>query len=132
MIADAFGHMARFSLVSHLDCIERELLNAFEWLRTSTLGHQRFAACVGKEYLNQSTNIFFSWLLLFLVLQQLAENAPTLLFARIKDFFDLIWGPLWDAKDKIRFAASGALSSCLAVLVHRTYHLGNFFSCYDS
>jgi hypothetical protein len=63
-----------------------------------------------------------------LVLQQLAENAPTLLFARIKDFFDLIWGPLWDAKDKIRFAASRALSSCLAVLVHRTYHLGTLDS----
>lgn len=102
-IADAFGHMARYSLVLHLDCIERELNNAFDWLRSSTAIHQRFASCA--------------------ILKVLAENAPTLLFARIKDFFDLIWDPLWDSKDRIRFAASKALSSCLSALVHRTYHL---------
>ena len=28
------------------------------------------------------------------VLHQLAENAPTIFFARLKDFFDRIWGPL--------------------------------------
>jgi len=49
LIADAFGHMARYSLVSHLDCIERELYNAFEWLRSSQYIHQRFAACVGQS-----------------------------------------------------------------------------------
>lgn len=111
LIADAFGHIARFGILSHLDCIERELCNALDWLAGNSQVYQRFAACS--------------------ILQQLAENSPSILFNRIKDFFDLIWSPLWDARDEIRYAASRAVSSCLAVLVHRTYHLEWYCWIYD-
>jgi hypothetical protein len=32
LVADAFGHMARGSPVSHIDFIEAELARALEWL----------------------------------------------------------------------------------------------------
>lgn len=110
LVADAFGHMARYSLVSHIDYVEVELNIALEWLRGS-IPHRRFAACA--------------------VLQQLAENAPTIFFASKKEFFDLIWDPLWDSKEKIRLAAGKALSACLAVLSQRTYHLQWYCGIYD-
>jgi len=106
LIANALGCMAKSSLISHLDFIERELRNALDWLGSYT-SHRRFAACV--------------------ILQQLAENAPTIFFMRVKEFFDNIWGPMCDTTERTRHAASEALSACLAVLVHRTYHL--FWYC---
>ena len=88
--------------MSHVDYLESELSRALEWLhsnRTMQLSHsthsasaaslaaqRRFAACV--------------------MLQQLAKHAPTIFFARINEFFDLIWGPIWDPKDYIRFATN--------------------------
>jgi len=47
-----------------------------------SLKQKRFAACV--------------------MLQQLSKHAPTIFFARINEFFDLIWGPIWDQRDFIR------------------------------
>ena len=82
--------MARHSPVSHVDYVESELNRALEWLR-STQPHRLFAACV--------------------ILQQLADNAPTIFFVRTKEFFDLIWVPLWDTREVIRVSASKALRS---------------------
>lgn len=110
LVSAALGHMARNSHVSHVDYVENELLRALDWLQGNQ-SHRRFAACA--------------------VLQQLAENAPTIFFVRTKEFFDLIWGPLWDQKEKIRFIASRALSACLAVLRQRTYHLQWYCNIYD-
>lgn len=102
--------MARYSPVSHVDYVEAELIRSLDWLRESH-PHRRFAGCA--------------------VLRQLAENAPTVFFVRVKEFFDLIWDPLWDSKDTIRYAASKALSACLAVLSQRTYHLQWYCGLYD-
>jgi len=110
LVAEALGHMARNSPVSQVDYVENELVRALDWLRGNQ-SHRRFAACA--------------------VLQQLAENAPTVFFVRTKEFFDLIWGPLWDQKEKIRLAAGRALSACLAVLRQRTYHLQWYCNIYD-
>ena len=112
LIADALGHMAKNSPVSHVDYLELELNRSLDWLK----GHRnsfnrRFAACT--------------------VLQQLAKNARTVFFARIHEFFDLIWAPLWDQREPIRLAASRALSACLAVLRERTYHLQWYCLIYD-
>jgi len=101
--------MARYSPVSHVDYVEAELIRSLNWLRESH-PHRRFAGCA--------------------VLRQLAENAPTVFFVRVKEFFDLIWDPLWDSKDTIRYAASKALSACLAVLSQRTYHLQWYCNLY--
>lgn len=114
LIAGALGHMARCSSVAHLDYVELELNRALEWLRgeaSKELPHRRLAACA--------------------VLQQLADNAPTVFFVKISEFFDIIWGPLRDVKDAIRLAAAKALSSCLAVLKQRTYHLQWYFNIYE-
>jgi FKBP12-rapamycin complex-associated protein len=110
LIAQALGYMARYSPVSHVDYVEAELIRSLSWLKESP-PHRRFAGCT--------------------VLRQLAENAPTVFFVRVKEFFDLIWDPLWDSKDTIRFAASKALSACLAVLSQRTYHLQWYCGLYD-
>jgi Domain of unknown function (DUF3385) len=110
LVADALGYMARHSPVSHVDYVESELNRALEWLH-GTQPHKLFAACV--------------------VLQQLADNAPTIFFVRTREFFDLIWGPLWHSKEFIRLSAAKALSACLAVLSQRTYHLQWYCNIYD-
>lgn len=48
------------------------------------------------------------------------------------DFFGLIWGSLWDPKDRIRFSAAKALSACLSVLRQRTYHLEWYCNIYSN
>ena len=114
LVAEALGHMARCSPVAHVDFVESELNRALEWLRVDVsrdLPHRRLAACA--------------------ILQQLADNAPTIFFARTSEFFDIIWGPLRDAKEPIRLAAAKALSACLAVLKQRTYHLQWYFNIYE-
>jgi hypothetical protein len=110
IIARALGLMAKTSSISHVDYVESELNRALEWLRTDQ-AHRRFAACA--------------------VLQQLAENAPTVFFAKTKEFFDLIWGPLWDSKEKIRYAAAKALCACLALLSQRTYFVEWYHTIYS-
>lgn len=112
LIADTFGHMATTSPVSDVDYLEVEMNRALGWLREPKQStYRKFAACT--------------------VLQQLAQSAPTIFFARINDFFDLIWAPLWDAKEQIRLAAGRALSACLSVLRERTYHLQWYCFLYD-
>ncbi|RYH28611.1 DUF3385 domain-containing protein [archaeon] len=112
LIADALGHMARNSPVSDVDYLESELNRSLDWLRASKSSvYRRFAACT--------------------MLQQLATNAPTIFFARINEFFDLIFGPMWDHKETIRQSACKALSACLAVLKERTYHLQWYCFIYD-
>lgn len=111
LIADAFGHMAKNSPVSHRDYLEGELVRALDWLKGKGTSAKRFSACV--------------------MLQQLATNAPTIFFVKINEFFDLIWSPIWDQKEAIRNAAGKALSACLAVLKERTYHLQWYCFIYD-
>eukprot|EP01033_Poteriospumella_lacustris_P010144 gene10144-7234_t len=111
LIADAFGHMAKNSPVSHRDYLEGELIRALDSLKGKQPSAKRFAACV--------------------MLQQLATNAPTIFFVKINEFFDLIWIPIWDQKETIRNAAGRALSACLAVLKERTYHLQWYCFIYD-
>lgn len=114
LVAEALGHMARYSPVAHVDFVESELSRALEWLRVDPsrdLPHRRLAACA--------------------ILEQLADNAPTIFFVRTSEFFDIIWGPLRDPKEPIRLAAAKALSACLAVLKQRTYHLQWYFNIYE-
>jgi len=110
MLAEAIGYVAKYSVVTHIEYVEKELDRSLEWLRESTVA-RRFAACA--------------------VLHRLAENAPIVFFARSKDFFDSIWGPLRDGRNEIRIAAARALSACLAVLKQRSYHLQSYCSVYE-
>ena len=70
LVAEALGYMARFSSSSQVDYVERELNRSLDWL-SGQVSYRRHAACA--------------------VLHQLAENAPTIFFARSTDFFRLIW-----------------------------------------
>lgn len=109
-IAGVLGYIAKHTPVPLVDFIEAELSRALEWLE-GTIPHQRLAACA--------------------MLEQLANNTPTLFFVQCKAFFDLIWSPLRDSKERIRFCASQALSACLHDLDKRTYHLQWYCSLYE-
>ena len=111
LIADTFGLMARSSPISDVEYLEGELNRSLGWLKAKGAPYRRFAACT--------------------LLRQLAKNAPTIFFARVNEFFDLIWAPLWDPKEVIRVSAGQALSACLAVLQQRTYHLQWYCYLYD-
>lgn len=108
-IAEAIGYMARHSPVGNHDYIELELSRALEWLH-SDVSHRRLAACA--------------------MLQQLAENAPTVFFGRAKEFFDSIWSPLWDPRAEIRSTASKAMCACLHILRLRNDHVQWYHSVY--
>lgn len=103
-ITEALGELAGACLVSHIDCIEKQLFIGLEWLGSSnSIPYRKYAAC--------------------LLLRHLAEKAPTIFFSKVREFFDNIFGALWDSKERIRIAASQAISACLAALIDRTYHL---------
>ena len=111
LVAETIGQMAKLSPVpAYIDYIENELNWALEGLRADT-PHRRLAACA--------------------ILQQLAENAPTVFFVRIREFFYLIWETLRDPNENIRIAAANALSACLQVLRQRTYHLQWYCAIYE-
>lgn len=109
-IAEAIGYIARHSPVGHQDYVETELERALEWLN-SDFSHRRLAACA--------------------VLQQLAENAPTVFFVRAKEFFESIWNPLWDTRVEIRGTAAKALCACLHILRLRSDHVQWYYSVYN-
>lgn len=109
-IAEVIGYIAKYTPVPLVDFIEAELSRALEWLE-GTVPYQRLAACA--------------------VLEQLAKNTPTLFFVQCKAFFDVIWSPLRDSKERIRLSAAQALSACMRDLDKRTYHLQWYCSLYE-
>ena len=54
-----------------------------------------------------------------LVLKELMQNAPTLLYAFVPQVIDLIWVALRDVKVQIREAAGEALNACLDIIFQR-------------
>lgn len=109
LIAGVLGYIAKRTPVPLVDFVESELDRALDWLQGGE-SHKRLAACA--------------------VLQQLAENTPTLFFVKCKEFFDLIWSSLRDGKLRVRLCAAQALSACLHDLDKRTYHLQWYCAIY--
>ncbi len=93
------GHLARSSVVPNADYVEFEVDRGLEWLH-SDQSSRRLAACF--------------------VLKELAENAPTLFFAKTGDFLERVWIVLRDGKPIIRLSAARALSACLRILAQRS------------
>lgn len=111
LIAETIGLMANSSQIpAYVDYIESELNWALEGLRADS-PHRRLAASS--------------------ILRQLAENAPTIFFVRIREFFYLIWDTLRDSYEEIRASAANALSACLVVLRERTYYLQWYCTVYE-
>ena len=69
LVAYAFGHMARNRPISQVDFVECEFNRALEWLKYEQ-PHRKFAACS--------------------MLQQLAENAPTIFFTKTRGKYSVI------------------------------------------
>ncbi|KAG5176076.1 armadillo-type protein [Tribonema minus] len=112
-VSKALGHMARSSAVPNVDYVEFEVNRGLEWLNAEQW-HRRLAAC--------------------LVLRELAANAPTTLYVKIRDFFERAMPALADAHEAIRVTAAEALATCLAILAQRRsrHHLNWYCSIYDA
>ncbi|CAM9232634.1 unnamed protein product, partial [Phaeothamnion confervicola] len=111
-VARALGHMARSAVVPNAEFVEFEVNRGLEWLHAEQW-HRRLTAC--------------------LVLRELAENAPTTFYIKIKDFFDRILPVLRDRHVAVREAAAMALRTCLSLLAQRLsrYHLSWYYAIYD-
>lgn len=118
LIAETLGHMARYSPVSDVDYLEVELNKALGWLQASgsrsmlsSSANAKGGRSVGSMTLkarqvsnsssSSNNNNSYRQYAACKVLYQLATNAPTIFFARINEFFDLIWGPLWDTNIQV-------------------------------
>lgn len=114
LIADTLGHMARYSPVSDVDYLEVELNKALGWLQASgsrsmliSTHSSSSSSAKGRPVSSlahksrQLSNSSYRRYAACKVLYQLATNAPTIFFARINEFFDLIWGPLWDTNIQV-------------------------------
>ena len=93
--ARVLGHLARVRGSMAAESVERELLRSLEWLehpQDLEPARHRHAAC--------------------LVITELAENAPTLLFVHIREVFGHLWTAVRDARLAVREAGARALRAC--------------------
>lgn len=104
--AAALGRLARRGPASSSAHVEVEVSRALEWLedepqRRNRFSRKRLAAC--------------------LVLRELARHAPTLFYARVRDFFEKIWPAVVDVSHPdVRDAAASALAAALELVAART------------
>lgn len=85
------------SLISEL--VESEVKTALEWLQSDRVEEKRYSAV--------------------LVLRELAENAPTLMYAYVGLIFDLIWVGLRDQRQLIRATSGETVSACFRIIRER-------------
>ncbi|KAI1406854.1 FAT-domain-containing protein [Hypoxylon sp. FL1857] len=85
------------SLISEL--VESEVKTALEWLQSDRVEEKRYSAV--------------------LVLRELAENAPTLMYAYVGLIFDLIWVGLRDQRQLIRATSAETVSACFNIIQKR-------------
>ena len=98
--AKALGHLARPGGAFTAELVEAEMTSAFEWLQPDNKQESRKLAAV-------------------LLVRELANNSPTLVYGFIPQVFELIWNPLEDPKELTRKTSAEAVSSCFAVMVAR-------------
>ena len=104
--AHVLGHLARVRGSMAAESVELELRRSLEWLQhdqPADPSRHRHAAC--------------------LVITELAENAPTLLFVHIREVFGHVWTAVRDARLAVREAAARALRACLRVVGQREHRL---------
>ena len=115
--ARVLGHLARVRGSMAAEPVELELRRSLEWLQQdhpAEPSRHRHAAC--------------------LVITELAENAPTLLFVHIREVFAHLWTAVRDARLAVREAATRALRACLRVVSQRERKLvAQWYECvYDN
>ena len=97
--AQCLGHLAQPGGALTAELVESEIQSALEWLQSDRQESRRLAAV--------------------LVIRELAQNSPTLLYGFVPQIFELIWVPLRDSKELIRKTSAEAVSACLAIIVAR-------------
>ncbi|KAI2617989.1 FAT-domain-containing protein [Hypomontagnella submonticulosa] len=85
------------SLISEL--VESEVKTALEWLQSDRMEEKRYSAV--------------------LVLRELAQNAPTLMYAYVGLIFDLIWVGLRDQRQLIRATSGETVAACFKIIRER-------------
>ncbi|KAI9225912.1 MAG: phosphatidylinositol kinase Tor2 [Piptocephalis tieghemiana] len=95
----ALGHLARAGGTLRSEFVEFEVRRALEWLQGDRNDSRRHAAV--------------------LILKELADNAPTLIYGYVPQYLDSIWTAFRDTKVVIRNAAAEALMSCLQIILKR-------------
>ncbi len=99
LAARALGKLAVPGGSLTAELVEAEVKSALEWLQSDRQENRRFAAV--------------------LVIHELAENAPTLIYSFVPQIFDVIWVALRDPKVLIRESAAEAVSACFEILAAR-------------
>ncbi|KXS11006.1 FAT-domain-containing protein [Gonapodya prolifera JEL478] len=103
LASKALGRLALSGGTLTPDFVEFEVKRALEWLQGDRNESRRYAAV--------------------LVLRELAQNAPTLVFAYVPQILDLIWIALRDAKVTIREGAADVIRVCLELIQQRESQL---------
>lgn len=105
LASKALGRLALSGGTLTPEFVEFEVKRALEWLQGDRHESKRYAAV--------------------LVLKELAQNAPILIYAYVPQILNLIWVVLKDPKVVIREGAADALSVCLVLIQQRESHSRN-------
>eukprot|EP00158_Paraphelidium_tribonemae_P009901 Partr_v1_DN28994_c0_g1_i3_m24719 putative Phosphatidylinositol 3-kinase len=99
LAARALGKLALSGGALTAEFVEFEVKRALEWLQGDRVELKRQAAV--------------------LVLKELIDNAPTILYGFVSSLLELLWVPLRDSKLSIREGAADAFHSCLSIVYQR-------------
>ncbi|EGB02332.1 hypothetical protein AURANDRAFT_68981, partial [Aureococcus anophagefferens] len=125
--AAALGRLARRGPASSSDHVEFEVGRALEWLQrpAGADGHLGGAKAAADAPGGAQRRLAAC-----LVLRELAKHAPTLFYARVRDFFERVWPALMDARSPdVREAAAAALGAALEIVARRPTAQHSHFYC---
>lgn len=105
LAAKALGRLAIPGGTRTAEFVEFEIKRSLEWLQGERIESRRHAAA--------------------LLIGELGNNAPTLVYTYVPQIFEAIWVVLRDPKVNIREAAAEALDSCLKLTLQRDSSLRN-------
>lgn len=97
--AKSLGRLAKPGGALTAELVESEIQSALEWLQSERQESRRVAAV--------------------LVIRELANGSPTLLYGFVPQIFELIWVALRDPKVLIRDTAAQAASECFEIIAAR-------------
>ncbi|KAK9480797.1 armadillo-type protein [Lipomyces japonicus] len=103
LAAKALGRLAIPGGTLTVEFVEFEVKRALEWLQSDRQESRRQAA--------------------MLIIYELAQNCPTILYAYVPQILDLIWVALRDTKVAVRNDAENALKACLQIIYQRDSQL---------
>ncbi|KAH8096049.1 phosphatidylinositol kinase [Aureococcus anophagefferens] len=123
----AARRLARRGPASSSDHVEFEVGRALEWLQrpAGADGHLGGAKAAADAPGGAQRRLAAC-----LVLRELAKHAPTLFYARVRDFFERVWPALMDARSPdVREAAAAALGAALEIVPRRPTAQHSHFYC---